>query len=506
MIKRSARKENSFTGAELLILNAKKWEKRRRVLSAWSLVVNGLFLVLPFCALIALLTQLFSLPFQPALWSFFLILAVILICSLPGLIRKKDYAASFLAADRRLGLKERLSTAYELLETREDSPFSGLLVSDAVHHIEKVKPGDVYPAAAPKKLKYLPIFGIILAVLLLVDFGLTPSPTGSAGGDQDLEIQGRKLEELGKRLAARARRDFLPETLNLAQEMERLGNDLQRGKLDRDEAIDRLSDLAGKAEQQSRELQRKLNSRQGESGAFDQNIPNLPLTRAEPGTDTEGKAVGSYDDETGQEEGSVGGAGGPESEDSEWNLEDGLEDGSGYNRRGVDEEARRQQKDLDSLNEAGKGLRSSEGALAFEEGLEGSDSEKIGGSGQITEGEGDRTDLSEQSGAGQERQNSPGDPGTRAAEDEKSGDGRYAGKSEEEPSKLQGFEQDREKLKGIIRALPLAADPEKPLDDRVHEYSRQLEDSILKEEVPLNYRSYIRDYFINIGMLENDRE
>ena len=502
MMKGRRRNENSFPGAERLILNAKKWEKRRRILSAWSLVVNGLFLVLPLCSLIALLTQLFSLPFQPALWSLFLIPAVMLICSLLGLIRKKDYAVSLLTADRRLGLKERLSTAYELLKTKKNSPFSGLLVSDAVRHIEKVKPRDVYPATAPKKLKYLPIFGIILAVLLLVDFGLTPSPTGAAWGDQDLEIQGRKLEELGKRLAARARRDFLPETLNLAQEMERLGNDLQRGKLDRDEAIDRLSDLAGKAEQQSRELQRKLNSRQGGSGAFDQNIPNLPLTRAEPGTDTGGKAVGSYD--TGQEEESGGGAGGPESEDPEWNVENGLDDGSGYKRPGVDEEAQRQQKELDSLNEAGKGLRNSAGALVFDEGREGSDSEKIGSSEQITEGEGDGTDLSEQSGAGQGRQNSPGDPGTQAAEDEKSGDGRYTGKSEEEPSELQGLEQDREKLKGLIRALPLAADPEKTPDVRVHEYSRQLEDSILKEEVPLNYRSYIRDYFIRIGMMEND--
>ena len=94
-----------------------------------------------------------------------------------------------------------------------------------------------------------------------------------------------------------------------------------------------------------------------------------------------------------------------------------------------------------------------------------------------------------------------GEPGTEAARDDPGDGERFAGSSDEEISELRGLQGD-ETLEGVIRALPLAAQPRKPLRESIRDYAVQTEESIEKEKVPPDFKRYIRDYFIVIGILE----
>jgi hypothetical protein len=511
---------------DLLKAKAAGWERRRRALLVLSLSLDGLMISLAACVMIAFVAQLFPLPIHPAFLSGALVVLGFLICGGIGAFRPSDASASLLAADRRLGLKERLSTAYELLRSRRQNPFTAVLAADAASRARDIKGKDVHRLPAPKRWRVLPLLAAALLVVLLVDFGL-PSPL-IGGRDPELAEQGRMLEDLGKRLASRAARDFLPETLRLAEEMERLGNELQRGQLDRDEAADQLKELADQAEERAREMQQQTeqNRQPGDGSPGDgEDYTSVPLTPGGPGEGEDGETVQGFMDS----EGSPGGPPGqqmppdfgPPGDDAGGgppgaSRPDGSQpDGSGTGSPQSDPQSRQE---IDNLNELEEALRDSAQQLAM------ADTEEQGGSAEEEPSEGDSSDPgsgitmrlgdteSEEppggappggspGGPSPGTRNEPGEPGTEAVQDEAGETGGFAGLSREETSEIESTPDEGDTLRGILRALPLASSAQKPVEEVIVDYSRQLEENIEREAVPLNFRQYIRDYFVIIGIL-----
>ena len=54
----------------------------------------------------------------------------------------------------------------------------------------------------------------------------------------------------------------------------------------------------------------------------------------------------------------------------------------------------------------------------------------------------------------------------------------------------------------VIRSLPEGTEPEVPLERRVLAYRRQVEEAITKEVVPLELRGVVKEYFLQIGVVE----
>jgi hypothetical protein len=403
----------------------------------------------------------------------------------------------------------------------------------------------------------------VLLVFLFVDFGLSSLLIGRR--DPALAEQGKTLEDLGKKLASRATRDFLPETLRLAEEMERLGNELQRGELNRDDAMDQLDELADQAEEQSRQMQQQMdqnrqsgNGTSGDGGDY----TSVPLAPGGPGDGEDGETVEGLMDSQGAPGGGppgqqmppgfqppgadAGGAqgGGPPDGMPPGDQPYGAQpEGSGP---GSAQSDRQNRQEIDNLRELEEALRNSAQQLA----MAGAEDERAPGEEDPSEGESSGSDgslsLSLQDTEGQERSGPPGGvppggappgdaseqepkpgeeapegaprgsspgtqgdrgrPGADAARDAAGEAGGFADLSREETSEIESTPGEGDTLRGVLRAFPLASSPQKPLEDVIADYSRQLEENIDREAVPLNFKQYIRDYFVVIGILGEPAE
>lgn len=80
-------------------------------------------------------------------------------------------------ADRAAALQDRLSTALECMERRDQSPLAGALVADAVGRVPSVQWSRVVPRRWPREIRLLPLAAAALGLLVL----LPPIPIPRGG-------------------------------------------------------------------------------------------------------------------------------------------------------------------------------------------------------------------------------------------------------------------------------------------------------------------------------------
>ena len=57
-----------------------------------------------------------------------------------------------------------------------------------------------------------------------------------------------------------------------------------------------------------------------------------------------------------------------------------------------------------------------------------------------------------------------------------------------------------------IRSVTKIGNPTVPEEEITRQYTRELESILQKEDIPLNYREYIKSYFLSIGLRESQQE
>ncbi|RMF84099.1 MAG: hypothetical protein D6736_20015, partial [Nitrospinota bacterium] len=69
-------------------------------------------------------------------------------------------------------------------------------------------------------------------------------------------------------------------------------------------------------------------------------------------------------------------------------------------------------------------------------------------------------------------------------------------------SKIEGQTGEGDIHRVYIKALPLPAQSSLPLEEVMVRYRQSVEEMMVKEDIPLPYREYIRNYFLAIGLVE----
>ena len=99
-----------------------------------------------------------------------------------SLLRKTDLLAVACFVDRRLNLKERLSTAFEAIRRGEaDDDFVRLQIRDAAHFAQEILPATAVPYTFPSTLKLfpLPLVLIVLSFAIPRVYEIPPLPTAA---------------------------------------------------------------------------------------------------------------------------------------------------------------------------------------------------------------------------------------------------------------------------------------------------------------------------------------
>lgn len=171
-----------------------------------------------------------------------------------------------LAADLRIGLKERLSSAL-LLKDRMDDPSVAALLEDAAHTARRLRPSDEFPFLVSKRTAHLvwPLVALLGIYFLVPSMNLFAKPERKPAVPQITQTARKEAAEKIKKAAEKAKElpDKQDQTLaKLAKDLDALAKDLEFGRKDEKTALAEMSRMSDEVRLKRQDLAKKLESGQ----------------------------------------------------------------------------------------------------------------------------------------------------------------------------------------------------------------------------------------------------
>jgi hypothetical protein len=180
-----------------------------------------------------------SIPVTPGVAS--IIVVSLLAGVVRGILARVSPLEAAMTADVQLGLKERLSSAVEILGEKHRSGMAELQLEDAANYARSLGPKAICPRVFPITAKVLPLAGLALMFLWWI-----PSRSAiPAEVRQTIEQAGAEIETAAEEVD----KDLLSdEVAELASKVELTGRELQDKPMTKKEALKNLSNLAREIE------------------------------------------------------------------------------------------------------------------------------------------------------------------------------------------------------------------------------------------------------------------
>ena len=408
-----------------------------------------------------------------------------------ALLRRVDRRHLLIQADRVLGSRELTSTALELVDSDASGVFTEAVIEDAAQLLVRTAPRRILGRLRVPLAPFAALAALLAAAGLLFPVNLRALFPRRVDSSSELAQIGEDLRNRGLRLAEEARTRDLGRSLELSQQLARLGNDLAARRIQPGDALDRMSELeAGLAE----EYQLRLQEAQ----------PAASSGLAGSGATSRGTSTGMPGDNTGKTgEAGQGSEGSSDAKsalgDAKSALGDALDrlrharrqlEGQGYGDRAQAQSPSRPRRQ-----------RSPSGAQPGSHGL--------------PPGQGETGQSAQR---GQDPGSTPGGTGEGAAIDQQgardpgSGIGTLpAPVKRGEPTTIveggrgpglqaQGNPSEGDSTRLLARALPEWTGARLPEATILNSYSRQAESALARDEVPLKLKESVKEYFTVIGM------
>lgn len=497
-----------------LNLTARRLQQRFVFLKRCSLVLDiclwGMVASLVFTLLILL-----SGWSMPPIYGYGLIAACCLLGFLVLVWRIKLPALVALQqADHVQHFQERLSTAYEYLEQHTDNPFVPGLLSDAERTTQQVNPCLVFPARWPRRFWAIPLCAA--AIIGVFSLDLRPLSFDDLASEEiapDVSREGKRIEQWGERLEELAKQQQLDRSLILARHMQNLGRRLQREGGEKQEAAQRISTLSQYLQRMQQELQeRALMANVSGMAAHDvmmsgkslkqelqdilkllQNdeLPREMAVVAEQGIRRLSQQMGAN----------------PDLERLAQNLRAGNLKAA---RQLLQDIIQQQQasEELEHLERARRALEYSSRSMQ-----RGNDSQQSPSPGAPQAGDFAASDTqldlddaeSEDMPSMDDAPASGFDEGFGVARHNRSGKTDQLRESNLPPSRVQVKQGEGDMRLAYIRHLPMQNKAQVPMEKIVVQYQQQAEDVLSQEHIPRDYREQIKQYFLAIGMLSENK-
>ncbi len=156
-----------------------------------------------------------------------------------------------IAADLKLNLRQRLSSAFEFVSADKDSPLAKTLAHQAVRARLPARPELTFPLRLNAFGRVVPLAVLLLAIASMLEFDTVSDPRSPAA-DSLVVHEGVRLRDYARRMQQRARADGLPRSAAAASKLERLGSRMESGTLDRDRVLERLEGLSRAIDEERR--------------------------------------------------------------------------------------------------------------------------------------------------------------------------------------------------------------------------------------------------------------
>jgi hypothetical protein len=423
--------------------------------------------------------------------------------------RRPDALEVAICADVTLKLKQRLSTAWEIMTVRGDCELSERLAVQAVNCELPNRPGQVFPLRVNRWGILLPLPAAALLLVSVVDLNRAPA-TVPREVDERVISEGQRLSAFARAMQARAKRDALARSDRQSAQLERLGARMESGALSRAQALEQLRRMGRSLDEDS--LQALAETRQPAG------VETPPRQRASSLPNASGGVTAG-----GMSERAVSGASG---EDARAMTQERFDDllRSGVPRHELEDAIRRKQaaaddtareklrkpdlsaralQDHEELQRAREQVRRARENL--DDALAGGDS----GGGSATDMESGESDETPEDRAADKRrgQRKSGKAPRYGARGDDSTFTKEAPESPpERPSQASGpvMKPQAEMRAGEVfssqgSVLPNVTRPTVENVDMKPEFASQLEDVLSRDHYPAHYKEFIRRYFLSLS-------
>jgi len=446
---------------------------------------NGLFFGLLPAFVIAVLAKTAAIPL-PAVCAAIAAAGGCAAGTLSALFAPLDRRRLLIKADAVLGSRELASTALELVGTGVTGAFADAIVEDAAKLLAGAPPRVVLGRLRLPLAPFAALLVVLTAASLFFPFDLRELLPRQERSEAALSQIGEDLRKKGQTLADEARAGDLARSLELGDQLAQLGSDLAARRIQPEDALDRMSDIeSGLAQEYQLRLQH-VQSDAAQPGPGAGGPGGSPGKARDPGASRGTGTPGTSS------------ANGTEGDKAFRNLGDALD------------RLRRAQREL-----GGQGPGETDQAQAPARPRRQWDLPGQQGSPGPAPGQGDMGDSSQggrdkgsgSGGAGQgpENPDRPGDSGGSGVGTLPAPLKRGAPTPLIEGSRGPGLQARGEAAEGdsthlLARALPEWTGSRLPEGAILNRYSRQAESALARDEVPLELRQSVKEYFTVIGL------
>jgi chemotaxis protein histidine kinase CheA len=158
------------------------------------------------------------------------------------------------SADRRLGLRDRLGTALQLVRGLDHTGMEEAMVCDALEHVQSARSGEAFPCRVTRATK---VAGVLL--LLLGAAQVLPIPAWLLSPQQQedrafLKREAARIEPVAKKLEEEAKRAGAVEAQEAAKKLQLMAKEFKKGQLDRKHALLKLDEADKELERVAQRL------------------------------------------------------------------------------------------------------------------------------------------------------------------------------------------------------------------------------------------------------------
>jgi len=418
-----------------------------------------------------------------------------------GLATRSKFLNTLIDIDRRLKLQDRISTAYEYLKLKKKTELAELLINDAAVKLRQISKQQLLPARF-SLLHLLAIILLLINIFLYSGIFYTPDSKSTRRELEKIDAAGQLLKDyMIKRIDNRTARQSSTRPGH-AKKLEQIGNKLNDSSKPFEQRLGALNSFLQEIEGEQTRLAQELGTRLDSAAIEKLPIPKTPDLANLSSNQLE-KLKGLLSRTLNNRL--------PDSIDQNIESLQELDSIENLLSRIIDDLKAGRTKIDDSVQSAGvEGGRTPQSAETSENQLDAPDRQyPTGKFSDLNPNAGDRIDLQNFG----ERERTADDPPDGIEPPEGYSDAAGNAQSNQENQTSRDLDKTQhpatqDKLASTpaktylihIRALTDMGEAHVKEEEILRTYRKEVESILQKEDIPVNYREYIKNYFISIGI------
>lgn len=229
-------------------------------LNFWRRVVRLSLIALILIALYVLAEKFLPVPWDSSLFASTAVIATIPLALVWALLTRTTTRSAAIVTDEKLSLRERLSTALSI--GKPITPMEQAALADAEAHARVIRAHRVFPMPVWRDLYYMPIPILFMAITALLirpyDLLTRPQKPEKELGTKTQRDLAKRIEEAQKELKNVKKAKEPLQIRELTAEMELLRKDLMAKELTQTDVMKRFSNMADRLADRKTQMEKKI--------------------------------------------------------------------------------------------------------------------------------------------------------------------------------------------------------------------------------------------------------